>query len=299
MLTRVLFYGIILPVSKLPYRILYGISDLLYFLLYRVAGYRTKVVRLNIKNSFPALSAAQCKEIERTFYRHLCDLIVESIKVFTITKEEIQRRFRHRNPELFDAYWQAGRTVALVGGHYGNWELFAVSIRMHIPHQPVALYTRLSNVFMNEKILASRSRFGLWMKNYDEVKALAGDSGQQPMAVIFGSDQCPNATQQPYWMEFLNQETGVQFGTEKFARDYNAVVIYGVIHRLERGHYETEYRLVCENPAELPVGKITERHTQFLERDINENPPYWLWTHKRWKRTRKDFKPAGEVLAAD
>lgn len=286
----VLFYLIILPFSSLPSWFLYKVSDVAYVVLYRMVGYRKKVVRANIQNSFPGLTTRQHREIEQTFYVHFCDLLVESVKVFTISKAEIQKRFTHRNPEIFDQYFKNGQHVTLVGGHYGNWELFAVSIGMHIPHQPVALYRPLSNAFMNRKILASRSRYGLWMQGYEEAKRMIGDKSQSPMAVIFGSDQCPRFSQQPHWMEFLHQETGVQFGAEKFARDYKTPVLYGVIHRVKRGYYETEYRLVCENPDDLPMGQITEIHTRFLENDIMANPPFWLWTHKRWKRKRKDFK---------
>jgi Kdo2-lipid IVA lauroyltransferase/acyltransferase len=285
----VLFYLLVLPFSKLPSWLLYRVSDFAFIVLYRLVGYRKKVVRINIQNSFPGFTTRQHREIERTFYMHLCDLLVESVKVFTISKAEIQKRFTHRNPEIFDQYLANRQHVTLVGGHYGNWELFAVSIGMHIPHQPVALYTPLSNVYMNRKILASRSRYGLWMNSYEQVKQMVRDKNQSPVAVIFGSDQCPRLSQQPYWMEFLHQETGVQFGAEKFARDFNTPVIYGVIHRLKRGYYETEYRLVCEDPNELPMGDITKIHTRYLESDIMANPPYWLWTHKRWKRKKKDF----------
>jgi Kdo2-lipid IVA lauroyltransferase/acyltransferase len=283
------FYLIVLPFSKLPGWLLYRVSDVAFIILYRLVGYRKKVVRQNIQNSFPELSTRQHREIERIFYVHFCDLLVEAVNVFTISKAEIQKRFTHRNPEIFDQYLAKGQHVTLVGGHYGNWELFAVSIGMHIPHQPVALYRPLSNAYMNKKILASRSRYGLWMNSYEQVKQMVRDKTQSPLAVIFGSDQCPRFSQQPYWMEFLHQETGVQFGAEKFARDNNTPVIYGVIHRLKRGHYETEYRLVCENPDELALGEITKIHTRFLESDIMANPPYWLWTHKRWKRKKKDF----------
>jgi len=179
--------------------------------------------------------------------------------------------------------------VTLVGGHSGNWELFAVSVAMHLPHQPVALYSKLHNKFMNGKILESRSKYGLWMKSYSEVKEIMQSGDREKVGVIFGSDQCPKRSQKPYWMEFLNQETGVQFGTEKFARDYNTPVIYGVINKLKRGYYEVDYKLVCENPAELPLGQITEIHTKFLEEDILIDPGYWLWSHKRWKRKRADF----------
>jgi KDO2-lipid IV(A) lauroyltransferase len=245
---KIVYYLVIIPFSLLPSWALYRVSDLLYLVLYRMLGYRKKVVRTNIQNSFPELSTTEQMVIERKFYTHFCDLVIESVKGFTISRVEVQKRFTHRNPEIFDKFFERGQHITLVGGHYGNWELFAVSVGMHIPHLPIALYTRLANKFMNEKILKSRSKYGLQMANYKDIKQQIKIADQKPMMVIFGSDQCPKLSQQPYWTEFLNQETGVQFGAEKFARDYNTPVIYGVIHRVKRGHYEMEYRLICENP---------------------------------------------------
>lgn len=261
----------------------------MYIILYKGVGYRKKVVRMNIQNSFPEHSKEKQEKIEREFYCHFCDLIVESIKAFTISKVELEERFVQRNPELFQKYFDKGQHVTVVGGHSGNWELFAVSVALHLPHQPVALYSALHNEFINKKILKSRSKFGLWMKSYAEVKQIVKETSGRPMAIIFGSDQSPNIKQQPYWTEFLNQETGVQFGTEKFSRDNNSPVIYGFIHKPRRGHYEMEYKLVCERPNDLELGVITEKHTKLLEEDIRKEPAYWLWTHKRWKRKKIDF----------
>lgn len=287
---RLFYYLILLPLSSLPFGVLYGFSNVLYVLMYTLSGYRKKVVRTNIQNSFPELSTAQHRKIERQFYRHFCDLVVESIKTFTISKEELQKRFRHRNQELFQKYFDEGRHVTLVGGHTGNWEMFAVSFALHVPHQTMAIYTPLANRFMNSKMQISRSRFGLVMDNYTSIKQQVAKPTSKPIAVIFGADQSPNLKQQPYWMEFLNQETGVQFGLEKFAVTYNAPVIYGYIHRLKRGHYEIEYRLITDIPTELPYGAITEMHTRMLESDIRKTPYNWLWTHKRWKRKKSDYK---------
>lgn len=284
-----LYYLILMPISLLPSWVLYRISDFMYLVLYRIVGYRTRVVRMNIQNSFPEYTSEQKLSIEREFYRHFCDLVVESIKAFTISKNELQRRFFERNSDLFQKYFDNGQHVTLVGGHSGNWELFAVSVALHLPHQPVALYSALHNEFLNNKILKSRSKFGLWMKSYSEVKEMIKEDNERPLTIIFGSDQSPNIKQQPYWTEFLHQETGVQFGTEKFARDNNTPVIYGFIHKIKRGHYEMEYKLVCEHPNELPLGAITETHTRMLEENIRQEPAYWLWTHKRWKRKKIDF----------
>ncbi|MEQ9593334.1 MAG: lysophospholipid acyltransferase family protein [Cyclobacteriaceae bacterium] len=295
---RLVYYLILRPLSLLPSYLLYRISDFMFLILYRMVGYRKKVVRNNLQNSFPEYSAQELLSIEEEFYSHFCDLIVESIKAFTISREELEKRFVQRNPELFQKYYDNGQHVTLVGGHSGNWEFFAVSIAMHLSHQPVALYSPLHNEFINGKILKSRSKFGLWMKGYAEVKLLVLEE-IKPVTVIFGSDQSPNITQQPYWTVFLNQETGVQFGTEKFARDNDAPVIYGFIHKVFRGHYEVEYKLVCEHPNELPLGEISEKHTRMLEEDIRLEPAYWLWSHKRWKRKKIDFENYQNEITAN
>ena len=286
----ILYYLVLIPFSKLPFSVLYRLSDIAYFLIFYVFKYRRKVVTNNIANSFPKLSEPERLKIVKKFFRHFCDLAVEAMKAFTISKEELNGRFKHRNPEIFQKYFDTNRHVTLVGGHYGNWELLAVSIAMHMPHRPVGLFTPLMNKFMNGKVIESRSKYGLWLRKYSEVKGMMTDRNHERLAVIFGADQCPRYDQRPYWMSFLNQETPVQFGTEKFARDNNTPVVYGVINKLKRGHYEIEYKLISENPKELPIGQITEIHTKLLEKNINAEPAFWLWSHKRWKRSKAEFE---------
>lgn len=229
---RLLYYVILIPFSLLPSWILYRISDVMYLILYRMVGYRKAVVRANIKNSFPDYTHQQRLAIERKFYAHFCDIIMESIKTFTISKKELERRFVHSNPEIFTKYFENDQHVTLVGGHYGNWEMFAVSAALNIPHHPIALFTPMTSKFMNKKIKNSRSRFGLQMTSYQKVKEIFEAGVEKQLSVIFATDQCPHIKQQPHWMTFLNQETGVQFGSEKFARDNNTPVIYGLIKKL-------------------------------------------------------------------
>ena len=296
MASRLLYYLIVIPFSWLPFFILYGISDFLYFVVYKVFKYRRKVVYTNIFNSFPEKSEKEIKEIESKFYSHLCDLIVESIKVFTISKEEAQKRMVDRNIELVNKYKDQGRHVIMVGGHYGSWELFGITIGISLRYKAIALFAPLRNKFFNEKITKSRSRFGLEMLPINEIKERLNDLNDDLYTIIFGSDQSPNTAQRAYWMNFLNQETGVQFGTEKFAKEFNAVVIFANIYKMKRGHFEVAYELLCENPQDKPYGEITETHTRMLEKIIQNQPEYWLWSHKRWKHKRPEGEALNDVL---
>jgi len=289
--SKLLYYSVLLPISKMPFWMLYLLSDFLYLILYRLIGYRTKVVHQNIKNSFPEKTRAEIKSIEAKFYSHLCDLIVESIKAFTISKEEAQKRMKDRNIELLNQLTSKGKQIVMVGGHYGNWELFAITIGINLQSKALALYTPLKNEFFDQKIRNSRSKYGLEMLSIQNIKDKIKVMEQELFTIIFGADQSPRKTQKAYWMNFLNQETGVQFGTEKFAKDYNAAVVFGNIYKQKRGYYEVQYDLICENAADMETGVITQKHVRMLETVIQNQPEYWLWSHKRWKHKRPEDEP--------
>jgi KDO2-lipid IV(A) lauroyltransferase len=285
-LTAILYYLILWPLSRLPMGMLYGLGNLLFVVLYRVAGFRKKVVRTNLMNSFPEKSKSAIDAIEKEYYHHLSDLIVESIKFFSIGHDEAQQRMKYTGTEIFQELYRKGKSVVIVGGHYGSWELLAVTIAEHIPHRMFALYTPLANRFLNEKMQASRSKYGLNMVPVSDARPLFKETKNYPIAAIFGSDQSPRNPKKAYWLKFLNQDTGVQFGAEKFAKEYDCAVVYGQIKRLGRGNYETEFRLLCEDPGSMKYGEITESHTKMLEEAIIREPAYWLWSHRRWKRKR-------------
>ena len=290
--SKLLYYLFILPISKLPFGVLYLLSDFFYFILYKVIGYRTKVVRQNLSNSFPEKSEQEIKAIESKFYAHLCDLIVESLKAFSISKKEVKKRMVNRNPELINQFYGKGKHVVMVGGHYGNWELYGIEIGMDLKHKATALFTPLKNKFFNDKIRKSRSKYGLAMLPITGVKKRLETEKENLFAIIFASDQSPRKSQRAYWLNFLNQETGVQFGAEKLAKEYDATVVFGNIYKVKRGFYEVEYQLICESANDTKYGFITTTHTKMLEQDIINCPEYWLWSHKRWKHKR----PEGVVL---
>ncbi|MFP5471526.1 MAG: lysophospholipid acyltransferase family protein [Bacteroidia bacterium] len=284
----ILYYIFLLPLSYLPFGVLYVISDALNFILFNVIGYRKKVIEQNINNSFPELSEKEKKDIAKKFQSHFCDLLVESIKTFSISEKDAFNRLHCKNPEVVNHFFEQGRHVVMVGGHYNNWELYAVALKNHLKHQPFAIYKSLSNNFFDEKMRETRSKHGLNLISMKLTKKYFEEIEDVPRGIIFVSDQSPSNPKKAYWTTFLNQETGVQFGVEKYAKEFNWPVIYGELRKIKRGFYEVEYYVVCENPNEFAYGKITELHTQLLEQTIKKAPQYWLWTHKRWKHKRPE-----------
>jgi|TARA_B100001059_G_scaffold60159_1_gene55839 KDO2-lipid IV(A) lauroyltransferase len=284
--SKVIFYLIIKPISLLPYPIIYGISNVISFLFFYIIPYRKKTVTKNIKNSFPQKDKKELNTIARKFYTHLSDIIVESIKLFSITQKQIDYRFSIENPEILQTYFDQGRDVILVGGHYNNWEILAVGINQIVPHDCIGIYTKLSNPFFDDKMKSSRSKFGLKMINTREVTSNFIKKNKTPRMTIFGADQSPTYSKNIHWTNFLNQDTAVALGTERFSKKYNLPVVFCSINKWKRGIYSAKLSVLTENPQDTEDGEITEMHTSKLENQINTQPEFWLWTHKRWKRKR-------------
>lgn len=283
---KILYYLIILPISILPYPLLYFVADISYYLIYRMVGYRKNVVLTNIQKSFPEKSNKEHRQIMDKFYRHFSDLVFESLKGFSVSEKQIRKRFVLRNPELMDELYEEGRDVVLVGGHYNNWEILALGINYELKHQIIGIYKPITNEFLNAKMKTSREKYGLIMvPTYDTRDTFKRSFGKQN-AIIFGVDQSPSHPENSHWMTFLNQDTAVVFGAEKYAKEYDRPVVHCSIHKAKRGHYEGELSLITKNPNDLPHGAIIEMSTKRIEQDIINKPEYWLWTHRRWKAKR-------------
>ena len=283
-MSRILYYLVLKPISYLPLSVLYGISNILHFILYKVTGYRRKVVYNNIKNSFPEKSHLEILEIERQFYVHLCDMLAESIKMFSISANEVQRRFKIINTDLLQEYYDQNKSIILVGGHYNNWEMASVAFKFYSPHKPIGIYSPLSNKFFDQKIRDSRGKYGLMMVAKKAVKDTFEQFASEPTITVFGGDQSPTYSKRVCWTHFLNQETAVFTGSEFYAHSYDYPVLFIRIDKVKRGHYEATLHKVHDKPLETEPGEITRLHTQMLEDIIKEIPQFWLWSHKRWKR---------------
>jgi KDO2-lipid IV(A) lauroyltransferase len=247
-------------------------------------GYRRKVVRANLERAFPEMGRNERLRVEKAFYRHLGELLAESIKFFSIDREQAERMLTCRNPELPRHYREKGQHVILAGGHFNSWELYAMGAPFHLEHLAFAIYRPLKDPFFDRVMKRTRERFGLRM--IPVRKAARPFRMERPTATIFATDQSPKNTRNVHWMRFLNQDTPVMKGVERFARQYGIPVIFGTIERRSRGHYEVIYELITEEPEKTEDGWITEAHTKALEREILRKPEHWLWTHRRWKRTR-------------
>ncbi|MBO5225469.1 MAG: lysophospholipid acyltransferase family protein [Parabacteroides sp.] len=277
--------------ALLPMRALYVLSDILYVLVYRIIRYRVKVVRKNLTNSFPEKSEAELLKLEREFYHHFADYIVETIKLAHISLEELQRRAYLRNPELVDQLMAEGHTCfILLMGHYGNWEWFSGSTSRFKDSRIYQIYRPLSNKAFDQLFIHLRTQFGSYgIKKQDTVREVIQlKKDKTPCVVIFIADQTPSRNNLHYWTTFLNQDSAILTGPERLAKKLNLPVIFLDTKQVKRGYYTVDMKLLTDHPKDTPDNWITEQYARLMEKCILRNPAGWLWTHKRWKYNRTD-----------
>lgn len=294
-MNRLLYY-LLLPIlyflSILPFWILYRLSDIVFLLVYYVAGYRKKVVLTNLRRSFPEKPEREIRRISRRFYAHFCDLIFETLKLLTIRPETLRKRMRFENAALLEQLQREQKSVILLTGHNGNWEWAGVRFSIEPVHQYYAIYHPIRNPSFEKLVYHMRTRLGA--KLYTMKEALRGmmRNRKQLTATAFIADQTPSH-KNVYWTEFLNQDTPVFVGAERIAKMLRFPVVYLSVRRLRRGHYAMRAEMMFANPEITAENEISETYTRWLERDIQAQPETWLWTHRRWKHKR-DLVEDGE-----
>lgn len=286
-----LVYGWVKLHALLPMRILYGFSTLIYFVAYRMLRYRVKVVRRNLSASFPDKTVAERLELERAFYHHFADYVVETLKLAHISLEELLQRAKLKNPELIDQLQDEGYPlVIMLMGHYGNWEWFTGSSHAFARTNLYQIYRPLNNRAFDDLFIRLRTQFGSFgIKKNDTVREMIRlKKKQERSVVIFIADQTPSRNNLHYWTDFLHQDTPFLTGAERIARKLDLPVIYVDVEQPKRGYYTAEFEILTKHAKETPENWITEQYARRMEKNILRAPEYWLWTHKRWKYTRAD-----------
>lgn len=287
----ILIYGWIKIHALLPMRLLYVLSDILYLIIYWVIRYRVPVVRKNLKSSFPDKSEEELKQLEKAFYHHFADYIVETLKLAHISLQELQERAYVQNPELIDKLMDNGHPCCLfLMGHYGNWEWYSGSNSRFKDARLYQIYRPLNNKAVDKIFIHLRTKFGSSgiPKNDTGREVVRLVRNKIRSGVVFLADQTPSPSNLHYWTNFLNQDTSVLTGAERLARKLNTPVVFLDVQMVKRGYYTLEIQLIAENPKETPENWITEEYARRLEKSILRKPEGWLWTHKRWKYKRSD-----------
>lgn len=284
------FYGLFWLISLLPLKVLYLLSDMAYPIVRR--RYRRKIVRDNLAKSFPEKSDKEREKIANDFYRLLCDYIAEDIKLFSISKKSMMKRMTFSGLEHIKEGFDGGKDYMFAYlGHFGNWEWIA-SLQYWMPYAHCSqIYHPLYNKVSDRIFLKLRQQYGgecIPMKKTLR-RILEIRKNGENVVVGFISDQLPKWNSIHHFSPFLNRETAVFTGTEQLAKKLGAMVYYARVTRPSRGHYHCEFIPMTHEPKEYADFDLTDLYMKMLEEDIRTTPHLWLWTHKRWRRTKEQW----------
>jgi len=282
-------YPLIFVISILPFRVLYVVSDIIFSIVYYIIGYRKKVVLNNLKIAFPEKSDKELKIIRKKFFSHFIDIFMEMIKTFSISNEEILRRFKLTNKSELIEFMNKHPNILLMSSHYANFE-WLFSLNLHVDHQGFAAYKKVKNKYLNKFTVNSRSRFNTILVPTKELISKLADNDVNIDRSVYGllCDQSPKLHKTHHWSTFFGVKVPVITGTEMLAKKYNYPVMYIETTKVGRGFYETKMEILSESPREVPDFNITDLFMEKLEKKIRQEPAYYFWTHKRFKHMKDD-----------
>ncbi len=284
----ILLYPLLYLISILPFRILYVVSDVLYILIYRIFGYRKKVVASNLNLVFPEKSPEEIKRITKVFYHHLCDMILESIKSLTISEGEMKKRYKFTNVEVVQGIENQNRSMILMCAHYGSWEWIFI-LQTYVKSRGNAVYKQLANKYFDRLVKRIRAKYNSYLITTKEVIPTLIKEKREGIISINGfvSDQSPKLNKAFHWNEFMGVKVPVHTGAEMLAKKLDMAVVFFKVKKVKRGYYETTFETITLNPKEFEDYQITDIFLELVEDQIREAPEYYLWTHKRWKHRGK------------
>jgi len=270
----------------IPFWLVHLCASILAFLLQYVVNYRLAVVRQNLKNAFPSYTNAALKEIEKKFYLNFCDVLLENIKLNSISKKTVRKRMKFLNPEVFSDLAETGKGAMLIGAHYNNWEWMGLSLSTYLNEKMFSVYKPLNNKLSDRLMLNARARFGaniIPMQQFPKVVLKNKNRGAVHLMI---ADQSPHRSKLDFFCSFLNQDTPVYLGAEKLMKAANLNLYFVEVHRVKRGFYEMKIVPLTEQSTN-EKGQATKMPLSHLEKMIINSPESWLWSHRRWKHSRK------------
>ncbi|WP_159019803.1 lysophospholipid acyltransferase family protein [Algibacter sp. L3A6] len=288
LIAYIILYPFLWLISILPFKLLYLVSDAVYVLIYHIISYRKKVVTSNLKLAFPEKSAKELALIQKKFYRHLCDMILEAVKSITISEAEIKKRYIFTNVEEIHKLEKENKSIILLMGHYASWEWIFI-LQAHVNHKGYAVYKKLSNKYFDALVKRIRAKYNSHLITTKETvpTLLRAKVNKELTFNGFVFDQSPRANKALHWQNFMGVKVPVHVGAEVLAKRLGMATLFLKVKKVKRGYYEATFMDIIKDTSGVENYQITDQALKRVEEQIYEAPEYYLWTHKRWKHKDK------------
>lgn len=296
-----LVYPLLWLISILPFPLFYLVSDMVYFLVYHLVGYRKRTVTDNLNLIFPEKSATEIKTIRKKFYHHMVDMFLEMIKSISISDEQLKKRFELANLEELQKIRATNKSVILACGHYASYE-WMTAIQLHdLDYKGFGIYKKVKNQYFDKLAKDIRQRYNGELITTTKATKTITENEKKGIRGVYAmiADQSPKITRAKVWASFMGIDVPVFTGTERLAKDLDMAVVYLQVEKLKRGHYKATFKPITTTPKTAPDFFITRTYFQELEQQIKTAPEYYLWTHKRWKHRSASIPPDATILKPD
>lgn len=293
LLAYILSYPFFWLISILPFRILYFLSDIACFIVYRIVGYRRKTVRENLALTLRHLTDQERLVIEKKFYHHFTDSFFEMAKTMTIGKKEIKKRFVFENFDLIHEFEAKNKSVVMLMGHYASYEWLLYMNTFFTTHKGFGIYKVIRNKYFDKLVKRIRGKFNAELIGARQTIAAMRQNERNGVLGFYGfiTDQSPRLGSAIYWSDFFGMEVPIHVGGEMLAKKIGMNMIFAKVDKTARGYYKCTFVPVEGNIKDIPNFQISENFMKMLEQQILDAPEYYLWTHKRFKH-RKNNPPA-------
>ncbi len=287
LLLTILVYPILWLISILPHRLFYGVSDCICFLVFYVVGYRKNIVLKNLELTLPEKSEAELLKIRKEFYKHMCDMFMEMIKSMTISEEEVKKKYHVKNIEVLQEI-EKEKSILIPCAHYANWE-WNISINLYLQSKGFCIYQKIENPYVNKFVRKLRSKWNTTPITDKQTIRSVFNNEKNNIRGVYGmvSDQSPPWKKASYWSAFMGVKVPIHTGVEQLARKLNLAVVFLKVTKVKRGYYEAEFIPIAIDGKETASNEITDQFLRLVENQIEEEPAYYFWTHRRWKHRDK------------
>ena len=285
-------------ISILPFKLFYIFSDFVFLIVFYLVRYRRNVVQNNLDLVFPDKSSEEKKKIEKKFYRHMVDMFLEMVKSISISNEELKKRFSFMNVDEILKIRAMNKSIILACGHYASYEWMNALQLYGIDYRGFGIYKKIKNKYFDKMAKDIRGRYdGVLIRTVDATKTIT-ENEQKGVLGVYGmvADQSPKLDRARAWTEFMGISVPVFTGTEKLATSLDMAVVYLHVEKVKRGYYSATFIPITYEPQSEQPFFITRRFFEELEKQILEEPQYYLWTHKRWKHRNENVPSHAEVV---
>ncbi|MBL7742470.1 MAG: lysophospholipid acyltransferase family protein [Chitinophagaceae bacterium] len=286
-------YGLLYAFSLLPLRVLYLFSDLAYFIVYYLSGYRKKVVLDNLQIAFPEKSENERIKIAKQFYLNFTDTLIESLKMLSISTKELERRGKGEF-EYINSLIEKGYSINVMAAHQFNWEFANLIYAKNLKAPFVGIYMPISNKIFDRIFLKFRARYGTVLISAQDFKNKMHKVFSAQYALALAADQNPGNPAAAYWMNFFGRPVPFITGPGKGAVKNNTAVVFVGFHKVKRGYYEFRVTPISEDSSSYTPEQLTLMYKNVVEATIRKDPANYLWSHRRWKWEWKE--EYGEIV---